>query len=68
MKMNSKIYDILKWTALVFLPAVGTLYGTLSKIWGIPYGSEVVQTVVAVEFFIGSLVGISNIQYKKTNK
>lgn len=68
MKMNSKVYDILKWTALVFLPAVGTLYGTLSKIWGIPYGSEVVQTVVAVEFFIGSLVGISNIQYKKTNK
>ena len=66
--MNSKVYDILKWTALVFLPAVGTLYGTLSKIWGIPYGSEVVQTVVAVEFFIGSLVGISNIQYKKTNK
>lgn len=67
MKMNNKVYDILKWSALVFLPAAGTLYGTLSKIWGLPCGSEVVETIVAVEFFLGALLGISNIQYKKSN-
>ena len=68
MKMNSKVYDVLKWTALVFLPASGTLYGTLSKIWGLPFGTEVVETVVAVEFFLGALLGISSIQYKKNNQ
>lgn len=65
MKLSNKTYDILKWTSLVFLPAVGTLYGTLSKIWGIPYGSEVVETVLAIELFLGAILGISNIQYKK---
>ena len=68
MKMNNKVYDILKWASLVLLPAVGTLYGTLSEIWGAPYGTEVVKTIVAIEFFLGSLLGISNIQYRKSNK
>lgn len=68
MKMNNKVYDILKWAALVFLPAAGTLYGTLSEIWGMPFGDEVVRTIVAVEFFLGALLGISNITYKKNNQ
>lgn len=68
MKLSNKTYDILKWIALVFLPAAGTLYGTLSDIWGIPCGDEVVRTVVAIEFFLGAILGISNIQYKKTSK
>ena len=65
MIMSDKTYNILKWIALVGLSAGGTLYGTLSKIWGLPYGAEVVETVVAVEFFLGAVLGISNIQYKK---
>ena len=68
MKLSNKTYNILKWIALVFLPAAGTLYGTLSKIWGLPNGSEVVETVVAIEFFLGALLGISTIQYNKNNQ
>lgn len=68
MKMNDKVYNILKWSALVFLPAFGTLFGTLSEIWGIPFGSEIAKTIVAFEFFIGAMVGISNLQYNKKNK
>ena len=68
MKMSSKVYDILKWSALVFLPAFGTLFGTLSEIWGIPFGAEIAKTIVAFEFFIGAIVGISNLQYKKNNQ
>ena len=65
MKLSNKTYDILKWMALVFLPAAGTLYGTLSDIWGIPFGDELVRTVVAIEFLLGALLGISSIQYNK---
>ena len=68
MKLSNKTYNILKWIALVFLPAAGTLYGTLSDIWGIPFGDEIVRTVVAVEFFLGALLGISTIQYNKHNQ
>ena len=68
MKMSDKMYNVLKWIALVFLPAAGTLYGTLSDIWGIPYGSEVVQTVLAVDTFLGVILGISSIKYNKSIK
>ena len=66
MKLSNKTYNVLKWMALVFLPAAGTLYGTLSDIWGIPFGDEIVRTVVAIEFFLGTLLGISSIQYNKS--
>lgn len=68
MKLSNKTYNILKWIALVGLSAVGTLYGTLSKIWGLPYGTEIVETVVAIELFLGTFLGISNIQYNKNTK
>ena len=62
---NSKVYDAVKWVALVFLPALGTLYFALSGIWNLPYGEQVVGTIMAIDTFLGALVGISNINYKK---
>ena len=67
MKMSSKVYDVLKWITMVVLPAIGTLYFALAGIWGLPYGEQVVGTIVAVETFIGTVLQISNAQYKKTN-
>lgn len=64
MKLSDKVYDILKWIALIALPAAGTLYFTLSGIWGWPYGEEVVGTITAVDLFLGALLGISSAQYK----
>ena len=63
--MNNKVYDILKWVALIFLPALGTLYFALSGIWGLPYGEEIVGTITAIDTFLGALLGISSIKYKK---
>ena len=67
MIMNDKTYDILKWIAQLFLPAVGTLYAALAGIWGFPYGEQVVGTILAVDTFLGAILGISNANYKKTN-
>jgi hypothetical protein len=67
--MSNRTYDILKWISLVVLPAAATLYGVLSKIWGLPYGSEIVATITAIDVFLGTLLGVSSIQYsKKGNK
>ena len=63
MKMTNKVYDILKWIAQYFLPAVGTLYFALAGIWGLPYGEQVVGTITAVDTFLGVLLGISSAQY-----
>lgn len=63
--MSDKIYDILKWVALIFIPALGTLYFALSAIWGLPYGEQIVGTLTAVDTFLGALLGISTYQYNK---
>lgn len=66
--MNNKTYDVLKWIAQYFLPALGTLYFALASIWGLPFGEEIVGTITAIDAFLGVLLGISTIQYNKTVK
>ena len=68
MKMSNKVYDVLKWIAMYFLPAIGTLYFALSGIWNLPYGEQVVGTITAVDTFLGVLLGISTSQYNKRNQ
>lgn len=68
MKMNDKIYDILKWVALVVLPAIATLYTALSAVWGLPYAEEIPATITAVDLFLGALLGVSSVKYNKEGK
>ena len=63
--MSNKMYDVLKWIAMVFLPAIATLYFALAGIWGFPYGEEIVGTITAVDTCLGVLLGISSAQYNK---
>ena len=65
MKMSNKCYDVLKFIAQILLPALGTLYFALAKIWGFPYAAEIVGTISAVDAFLGALLGISTKQYLK---
>jgi hypothetical protein len=65
MKMSDKTYDVLKWIAQLVLPAVGTLYAALSGIWGFPYQEEIIGSILAVDTFLGALLGISAASYKK---
>ena len=67
MKLNDQVYDVLKWIAMIVLPALGTLYFALSGIWGFPYGEQVVGTITAVDAFLGALLGISTASYNKEN-
>lgn len=68
MKMSNTVYDALKFIAQIFLPAVGTLYFALAQIWGLPYAEQIVGTITAVDAFLGALLGISTMQYKKANQ
>ena len=63
--MSNKTDDILKWIAQILLPALGTLYFALSKIWGLPLATEIVGTIAAVDTFLGALLGISSSKYNK---
>lgn len=66
MKLSDKVYDILKWIAIVCLPALSTFIVVISKIWGwADMGSMIAQTITAIGVLLGALLGISSIQYKK---
>ena len=68
MQLNDKVYETLKWIALIALPALGMLYSALAGIWGLPYGEQIVGTIAAVGTCIGTLLGISTAQYRKNAK
>ena len=61
--LSNKQYDILKWVALVLLPALGSLYFGLAGIWGFPYGEQIVGSITVVDTFLGVILGISTVQY-----
>ena len=67
MKLNNKLYDVLKWITVICLPALGTLYFALSGIWGFPYAEQVVGTISAVTTCLGILLGISTAEYNRQN-
>ena len=66
--MSNKIYDVLKWIALVVLPALASLYIGLGQFWAIPYPEQIAGTIMLVDTFLGTILGISSIQYAKKEK
>ena len=68
MKMNDKVYDVLKWIAMILLPAIATLYFTLASIWGLPYAEQIVGTITGIDTFLGVILGISTSQYNKKGR
>lgn len=67
MILSNKIYDVLKWIALVALPAVTTFYGVVGATCNIPYTQEVLTIAVAFDAMLGTMLGISTNKYNKTN-
>ena len=64
MKLSNKVYDILKWVLFIFVPAFNVLLGTLGTIYGFET-ETIILTIDAIALFLGTIVGISNYNYKK---
>jgi hypothetical protein len=62
--LSDKQYNFAKFLTVVLLPAIGTLYFALATIWGLPAGQEVLGTIVAIEAFLGVILGVSSKQYE----
>ena len=67
-QMDGKVYDVLKWVAMLFLPALAVLVKTIFAVWQIPYGEEISTSIMAIDAFLGAILGISHIQYTKGDK
>lgn len=61
-KLNDKIYTIAKWLLITFIPALILLISTLGTIY--KFDTEVITlTIGAIATFIGTITGISHINY-----
>lgn len=67
MKLNDKVYDILKWLGLAFFPALGILLQTVLPVWGIDPALIKALTVTcnAIGVFIAALIGVSQVTLYK---
>ena len=66
MILSDNQYNKLKWIALIALPALGVFYATISKIWGLPFESEIPLTTSALGVFIGALIKISENELERS--
>lgn len=65
LKMANDTYDLLKYIALIVLPALATFYAVIGKIWGLPFVTEIPATIMAVDTLLGALLKISTDNYYK---
>ena len=65
MQLSNNVYDALKWAVLIAIPALTTFYVTLDSIFGWGYGDTVAKVSAALCTLIGSLLGISCVNYYK---
>lgn len=64
MKLPDKVYDLLKWIILIFVPALITLISGLGVLLG--FDTTIINGIIGlVAAFIGSLIGVSTVNYNK---
>lgn len=66
--LPDRVYDILKWLALIALPAVAWLVGAVGPQWGLPHCGELVTTINAIGLFVGALIGVSQLTSVKADE
>ena len=65
--LSDTTYNIIKNLNQLVLPAFGTFYFTMAKIWGWPNGQEVVGSIAALTIFLGVILGFASRSYKKSD-
>ena len=64
MKVKNEVYDTIKLVALLVAP-ISAFIAALADIWGIPYGSQIVATLTALDALLGAVVVVLKINYNK---
>lgn len=67
MRIPDSVYDVLKWIALICIPALVTFLSVVLGVLNVdPRTVNIIVTIIAaVGTFIGSLIGVSTSAYNK---
>ena len=63
-----KVYNVLKYLAMIALPALAVFVKAFFPIWAIPFGDQISDSIMVINALLGTLLGISTIAYNKQNK
>lgn len=66
--LPQKTYEILRWVVIVVIPALITLYGVIGQVCNIPYTDVVLTIAGAVDVCLGTIFGISKLNYDRNTK
>ena len=64
--LPDRVYDALKWLALIALPATAVFAQAVGPAWGLPHVDQIVATIDALGVLIGALIGVSEIKARLT--
>lgn len=65
--MTDKTYDFLARIGRIIIPALGTLYFALAKIWGLPFGVEIEGSCLAVAACLNTILKREYDKWEATN-
>jgi hypothetical protein len=66
--INDNVYDVLKNTVELVLPALGALYFALAGFWGWPNAEAVVGSIAAVTVFLGVVLRVARNSYHNSSE
>lgn len=66
--LNNKVYNVLKWVAIIVMPALATLVSVILNAWGLPYAEPITTTITAIGTFIGAILVVSNAKYNNSKE
>ncbi|MGH1833288.1 phage holin [Enterococcus gilvus] len=62
--MQNRTFEILKWIALIVIPALAAFVGLVGKAISWEYTDVVVIIITGFGAFLGTVLGVSNRTYK----
>lgn len=62
--MQNKTFEILKWVALIVIPALATFVGVVGKAINWEHTDITVIIITAIGTFLGTVLGVSNRTFK----
>ena len=66
--MKDGLFDFLRFMAETGITGIGTFYLAIAAIWGLPYGDEVSQTLIAVSTLLGIFVEYQRQKFNKSKQ
>ena len=62
--MQNKTFEVLKWVAVIVVPALATFVGVVGKAVNWEFTDITVIIITAAGTFLGAILGVSNRTYK----